>query len=127
MGELFFGVDVAGVINENISPGLPTTATIRKRVPGVRTPGALTGGTNPTELSATAKCVVGRYSAHLIDGTRIKEDDRRVTLIAESMVFATTAFVPESDTLIDVEGKTYNVLSVGRDPAGATYSCHCRA
>ena len=127
MGELFFGVDIAGIVNETISPGLPTVATIRKRITGTRTTGQLTGGTNPTILTATGKVVVGGYAAHLIDGTRIKQDDRRVTIIWESVVFATVPFVPETDTMIDVEGKTYNVLSAKRDPAAATYACHCRA
>ena len=55
MGELFFGVDIAGAINENVSPGLPTVGTLTKRIVGTRTPGQLTDGTQPTAQVATAR------------------------------------------------------------------------
>lgn len=124
MGEPFFGVDIAGLINENVSPGLPTIATITHRTQGTRTPGQLSGGTNPTTLVAQAKVVVGDYKAHQIDGTLIKQGDRKILVIAESM---TVAFDPSTSDRIDVEGATYFVVQVGRDPARATFSCQVRA
>lgn len=124
MGELFFGVDIAGLVNENISPGLPTTVTLTQRTPGVRTPGQLTGGTNPTGQTATAKAVVSDYRAGQIDGTLILAGDRKVLIIAESM---SVPLVPSAGDRITAEGATYFIVRVGRDPAGATYACQVRA
>lgn len=123
MGELFFGVDIAGEINANVSPGLPTTATLTKRTPGTRTPGQLTDGTQPTGTSATFKCVVSDYRAGQIDGTLIQTGDRKVLLIAES---GSASLAPAAGDRLAVEGATYFVVSVGRDPAAATYACQVR-
>lgn len=123
MGELFFGVDIAGTINENVSPGLPTVATLTKRITGTRTPGALTDGTQPTTQTATGKVVVSDYCAGQIDGTLIKAGDRKVLFIAESM---SPVLVPEAGDRVTVEGATYFIVSVGRDPAVATYACQVR-
>jgi len=124
MGELFFGVDIAGLVNENIAPGLPTVATLTQRIPGTRTPGQLTDGTQPTTQTATFKAVVSDYRAGQIDGTLIQKGDRKVLLIAES---GSAALVPSSGDRITVEGATYFIVSVGRDPAVATYSCQVRS
>jgi len=67
---------------------------------------------------------VSDYRAGQIDGTLIQKGDRKVLLIAES---GSAALVPSSGDRITVEGATYFIVSVGRDPAVATYPCQVRS
>ena len=117
-----FGVDIAGIVAQSIGPGvLPTVLT--KVTPGTRTPGDLTGGTNPTTTDYSARGFLDDYRDFQIDGTIIQRGDRIALLIGDTIA---SSQVPEPGDKITVEGATYNVVNVKRDPAAATYECQVR-
>lgn len=124
MGNKLFGVDISGLINKNVAPGL-LDATLIKTAEGARTSGQLTGGPAITETPYAAKGFIQDYSENRIDGTVIKVGDRQVILIGDSIA---SAQVPSLGDKVTIEGTTYNIVGVpARDPAAATYSCQVRA
>ena len=122
MSNILFGIDIAALIDANISPGV-LDAVLIKRVPGIRTPGNLTAGTNPTSTSFTARGFIDSYSDDVIDETNVLASDRLITLIGNSIQdFA----IPETDDRITIESQTWTIINVSRDPAAATYECQGR-
>jgi hypothetical protein len=86
--------------------------------------------TNPWEPAETVdneypcKAIVTRYKYMEIDGERVKTEDRKVIILADNLEIA-----PEKGDYIkgDSETKRYQIVSeVTKDPAGATFVCHCR-
>lgn len=106
---------------------------------GTRTPGALSAGTNPTSVDYPCKGFIESYSAHTIDGTLVKSEDRKISILGGSLPTGIVP-VPEAKiTIVDVDGvsKTFRVIGrisdapgggagVSADPVGAVYSSHCR-
>lgn len=121
----FLGVDIAKLVDKNLSSKL-NPATLQKKTEGTRSTANLAGGTQPTTADFDARGFVAEYKEHQIDETLIHKGDRRVVLIANSIVGFT---VPEPGDRIIIEGSTYVIQGngVSRDPASATYTCHCRA
>lgn len=119
-----FGADIAGKIH-NALKGKVFDITLTKVAPGTRTPGSLTGGTNPAETTHTVKGFVDEYQDKHIDGTLIKRGDRKVVILGGSLPSGT---VPEPSDKITAEGETRTIVEDGvkRDPAGATYICQVR-
>ena len=116
-----FGVNISKIVSDNIGPGvLPATLIVVTRA--TRT-GTSTQGIKPTEVSVSGKGFTDSFSAGQVDGTIVKRDDVKVVLIADS--FAST-INPKAGDKITVEGNTYRIISVERDPASATYTCHSR-
>jgi len=90
----------------------------------------LTTPDNPWEPAETVdeeypcKAIVTRYKYSEIDGERIKTEDRKVIILADKF-----EITPEKGDYIkgDSETKRYQIVSeVTKDPAGATFVCHCR-
>lgn len=121
MAELF-GIDIAGIIAQEIGPGV-LPATLIVVTAGTRDTNNLSAGTQPTENSIPGRGFQEDYDDNQIDGTLIQEGDRRITLIANT--FAGRP-VPKTGDKITIEGATYNILKVRRDPAAATYVCQSR-
>jgi len=120
MPELF-GLDIAGIIGDEIGPGV-LPATLIKVTPGVRDVNDLTSGINPTEQSFDGRGFIDSYSDSQIDGTLIKIGDRKITLIG-----STFEAIPEPTDKITIEGLTHRIVNpIKRDPAAATYECQCR-
>ena len=117
-----FGIDIAGIVAQEIGPGLLPATLIQVRN-GVRTPGNLTGGTNPTENNIGGRGVISDYADSQINGTLIKKGDRQVLLIANTFPGKP---VPVPDDKVIIENLTYNIVAVKRDPAAATYKCQVR-
>lgn len=118
-----FGIDIAGLINEHIAPGLIKAELIVVRG-GERTPGNLTGGVNPTETTIEGKGLIKDYAdGRMGTGSSIKKGDREILLIANS--FAGKP-VPKQGDKVTIEGSTYHIVKVKRDPAAATYKCQSR-
>lgn len=117
-----FGKDIAktmaGALGKHLLP-----ATLTSKTPGTRTAGALTAGTNPDESTASAKGIIDDYSEGLIDGTLIRQGDRRVLLLGGTI---SGGVVPKPGDQVTIEGDTYNVIRVARDPAAATYTLQVR-
>lgn len=115
-----FRAGIAEKINNALGP-LVFDATLIVITPGTRTAGQETSGTNPTSTSHAAKGFVDDYESRFMDGKLIQVGDKKVTLLGESM-----NAVPKAGDKVTIEGETRQILSVVRDPAGATYECHAR-
>jgi len=124
MGNKLFGVNISGLIKDNIGPGV-LSATLTKSAPGTRTPGQLTGGTNPTSTSYPCKGFINNQAKADITGTLVADDAVTIILIGDTINNGST--VVESGDLITIEGKVYSVNVVDRDPAAATYTCQSKA
>lgn len=122
-GNKLFGVDIAGLVQSNVAPGL-LDLTLVKVTPGTRTPGSLTGGTNPTESSTAGKGIAEDYDERQIDGAEVRRGDRRVLIVGNSL--SAGSVIPEQGDKITIEGATYEIVRIERDPAAATYTCQVR-
>ena len=121
----FLGVDIDGIIGRAFK-GKTSKATLTKFTTGKRTGTNLAGGTNDTPVKFKAEGFASEYKQHFIDGTTIKKGDRKVLLFGTLIEKLT---VPEPGDHITIEGVEYRIQAQGvtRDPAKATYTCHCRA
>ncbi len=117
--------DIAGIVGDAlVGAEMTKPATLIKVTAGTRTPGSVTGGTNPTTTSFAAQGIVADYSAYSIAESLVKAGDRKVRLFGSTIAGGA---VPETNDRITIEGTTFTIIGpVGRDPAGATYICQCR-
>lgn len=114
---------VAAQVNKYLGPQL-LPATLIKMTQGARTPGNLSGGMNQTFANYAARGFVEGYAAHLIDGSVIQINDRKISLLGKSIAGGQ---IPATGDRIVIEGATYDVIGVPeRDPDGAMYICQCR-
>lgn len=118
-----FGIDIAGIVNKAMGSGLPAV-TLVKVTPGLRVDGSLTAGTNPSTNQFPARGFVDTYQDKAIDGTLIKQGDRKMLILGASIAGGQ---VPSQGDQVIAESRTYEVIDVKRDPAAATYECQCRA
>lgn len=123
MGNKLFGVDISGIINKNIGPGV-NECTLIKVTKGTRTAGNLTGGTNPTTTQHSARGFIDKLDRNRIEGTLVEEADSQVNLVGDSIAGGVR---PSPGDRILIRGTTYNVLSVDVDPADALFECICKA
>jgi hypothetical protein len=123
MGNPLFGVDISGIIKGAIGPGV-LDATLRKVVSGTPTPGALTGGTNPTTTDYPCKGFIDSQRVRFAKGSTVRAGRKVVVLIGDTI--SNGAVAPEPGDRIIIEGTTYVIPEGGtidRDPAAATYAC----
>lgn len=123
MGNRLFGINISGIINKEVGPGV-LAATLIKVVAGSRTPGSLTSGTNPTEIPYGCRGFIDSQSLRNQDGSLVDDGSRRIVLIGDSIA---SAQVPEVGDKITIESRTYRIATLDRDPAAATYTCMCFA
>jgi hypothetical protein len=116
----FLGVDMAGILAANLQV---VEATLRKATATTRDPSNLSGGTHPTFTSWPCRGFIEDYKDGKIDGTLVKRGDRKATLMGATLA---AGVVPMPNDEVTVEGRTYVVVAVFRDPAGATYGCQVR-
>lgn len=125
MGIKLAGVDVSGIIKKEIGDKVLTDpvhdVVLTSIVAGTRT-GNLTGGTNPVETSHTCKGFIDSQNRKSIGGTLVEDGDIVVVLIGDSI---SPAVVPKGQDKITIEGSTYRIKGLDRDPAAATYTCVC--
>jgi hypothetical protein len=101
-----------------------TAATLIKVTPGTRTPGAVSGGTNPTTVSYPCEGIVQAFDAGLIDGTLVRRQDRRISLLIATLP---AGVEPTPNDKVTIAGATYTLLEgVGRDAAKFMFTCHGR-
>lgn len=117
-----FGIDIAGIIDEQLSPlvfdqVLIKVTTARDTV-------------NPTKQATTKvehKCkgFVDNYARENARGTSTRITDYKVVIIGNTL---DAGVVPEPGDEIIAEGRTFKIVDDGveRDPAGATYECRSR-
>jgi hypothetical protein len=120
---MLFGVDIAGIIAAQMGP-LLLPATLRVFTLGARTPGDLTSGPAITSTASTAaRGFVESYDTKDQGaGSIVQVGDRKITLLGATL----GGLVPVPSSEIDIEGDTYTVVDVQRDPAAATYLCQSR-
>lgn len=107
------------------------SCTLIKVAQGVRTVGAISAGTNPTETSHKAKGFIAEYSDWQIDGTLVKRSDRKIVLLGATIAAKQVPKPGDKITIADPSGvvATYRIVPDGvkGDPVGATYTCQGRA
>lgn len=118
-----FGLDIAGIINSEIArAGGVLSGTLTRTVPGTRTGGSLTAGTNPTETTHSFKGFA-----------ETKEDRRSGQIGAQSMAVVTVlgaslSVVPEVNDRALLDGVTYTLVELlSRDPAAAVFEFRAEA
>lgn len=122
MGNILFGIDIAKIVDQNISAGL-LDATLHSFTYGDRDPENPGLGIPRVEVSTACKGVLTFYDDKDIDGTLVKRGDRLVLLIGETL----GGVVPVEENDVTIEGRRYHVIEVRRDPAAATFSLQVRA
>lgn len=122
MSNILFGVDIASIVAREIGPGL-LDATLTVVTSGDRDVANPTLGQAKTEIQHTGKGFIEDYTDSQKDNTLIQKTDRKVILIANTFEERP---VPKTADKITIEGTTYNVVKVKRDPAAATYICQVR-
>ncbi len=101
-----------------------TAATLTKVILGTRTSGALSAGTNPTTATHACEGIVQMFDTGLIDGTIVRREDRRISLLIATLP---AGIEPKPGDKITIQGATYVVLAgVERDPASFMFTCHGR-
>ena len=120
MGNKLFGVDISGIINQNIGPGV-LAATLTKYTSGTRTTGQLTGGTNPTSEAYSCRGFIDRQADRTSEGTLVDNGTVLILLVGDSI--SGGAISPSTEDHIAIEGTTYAIKVIDRDPAAATYEC----
>jgi hypothetical protein len=119
----FMGVDMSGLVAKHIGARLGAV-TLVKLSTGARAPGSYTSGPAITRTSYIGKGFVEDYADNRIDGTLIKQGDRKIMLITDTF---TPGIIPSINDEIIVGSETYKIVgAVKRDPATASYSCQCR-
>lgn len=115
-----FGIDIAGELNKAMGSGL-LPVVLTKSVKGTRTVGSLTAGTQPTSTTYTGRGFIDDYTDKQITGTTIVTGDRKVSILGASI-----SVIPAANDRVTIEGLTYNIIKVKRDPAAAVYECQVR-
>lgn len=124
MGNKLFGVNISGLIKQFVGPGV-LSATLVKVASGTRTPGALSGGTNPTVTNYPCRGFIDSQRVAFANGTTVKAGNKVVVLIGDTIDDGSGVAPAPGDRII-VEGTTYVIPEGGtidRDPAAATYAC----
>lgn len=113
-----FGVDIKGLVNKHVAPGLPRATVVGDQVTGR---GAkLTGGQTKTPVTHTCRGIWIDYDNDAVDGVEVKKGDRKALLIG-------LVVEPTPDMRVTIDGKTQVVVRLeSTDPAGATYTVQCR-
>lgn len=116
-----FGLDIAGLVASSLGGHLlPATLTVVTAGARGSDP---TAGTNPTQVSHACRGVLEDYATRTIDGTMVRVGDRRALLLGGTLP---AGVVPKPGDTVTIEGATFNVVRVERDPAGAAYVCQLR-
>lgn len=113
-----FKAGIAAQVNAALGSLLFPTTLIKVRS-SVR--GNITAGLGEVRTEYATRGFLSSYRDNLIDGTRILAGDRKAVLLGQPLPVA-----PAPGDTIQLEGKDWSVISVTRDPAGATYSCQVR-
>jgi hypothetical protein len=111
-----FNIDLPGILNTAMGD-LLLDATIS---PSTTTPDGQGGHTLSYGTPVAAKGFTDTYSdfARL---SGVPATDRKIVILA-----ASTTIVPKHHDRVTIEGKTYDIVAVGKDPALATYELQAR-
>lgn len=124
MGQELFGVDIAGIINDAVGPGL-LPVVVTRYTPGDRQPGNLTGGRPKTPATVTGiRGIWEDVPRTPPAGVEILLNDRVAMLIGDSIPAGGR---PERNDAVTINGITlYCVQLIAEDPASAHLKYLCR-
>lgn len=124
MGAELFGVDIAGIIADNMA-GQLFAVTVTRYTEGERDADNLTGGKPQTPATVTG--IDGFWEDFTRDppaGVELELGDRKAVLIGDSIP---AGGHPLKNDAITIEGETlFMVQLISRDPASAVYVYQCR-
>lgn len=121
MGNPLFGVNISKLVADNIGPGV-LDATLTVYTPGTRSADP-TAGRQPTSVAHACKGFIDSKGRENIGGTLVKDGDVVIVLLGDTIDGGNTP--PTLNDQVTIEGKTYRVAALDRDPAGATYTLLC--
>lgn len=124
MGTELFGVDIAGILADQLGPGLPLVA-LSEPVSGARTPGNLTAGRQALPpKSYTARGLWEDFKGPAPAGVTVLTGDRKALILGDTI---DPPAVPGPGWSVTIEGVTlWIVQALTRDPAAAHYVYQCR-
>lgn len=126
MGTELFGIDISGIIADNVGEGV-LDVIVTRYTAGTRTPGNLTGGQNRTPQTVTG--IKGFWedftsSFQAPPGISIEVNDRKAVLIGDTIP---PGGMPLRNDAITIDGQTlYMATPLNVDPARAVYVFLCR-
>lgn len=127
MGRLTGGF-IRAQIAKYIGPEVSDVTLIRI-VPGTRTVGAQSNGTNPTSTSYPCKGFQKGFKDGQLSSTLIKVNDRSIRIVGGTLP---DGVIPEPGDKVTIDGDTYRIiggddgLGVSFDPDKAMFRCHGR-
>lgn len=114
-----FGIDVAAILADAMGDGLPDAVLIKK-TPGAVNLSNITGGSSPSPAPYPCKGLLSAVTQGVFDASLVRTKDLQVTILGGTLP---SGIVPASNDRLTIEGKTYDVVTLGaRDPAAATYT-----
>lgn len=131
MGKKLFGLDIAKLVNDNITKaGGLESLTLTKYTSGTATVGALTEGTNDSPSSSTGQGIIETISEKE-DGLLLRGTGRRPKTLVEGATAIVTILggslpdgvIPEANDQVTIDGATYEILTAEADPAQASFEC----
>lgn len=122
MGNPLFGVDIAKIVHDNMSAGL-LVATLTKVAPTTRTVGQLAGGRNPSTTDYACRGFIDKKDRRNQDGQLVHDGSVTILLIGNSISGGSVS--PDIGDRVTIEGATYTIEALDRDPAGATFTLQC--
>lgn len=126
-----FGVDIAGEVAKGLGPGL-LDAQLIQLTEGSRDTNNPTAGKSTSERKLPCKGMISDNITHFLDNKNIlglgdtmraQVGDKNILLLGGTIPGGK---FPKPDDKIKIEGSTYRVVRVMRDPAAATYQCLAR-
>lgn len=114
-----FNLDLAKMVTDALAQaGGVISGTLTKTTPGTRTPGSLTGGTNPTTTTHSFQGV--------IEVREIRREGqvgaKIMSVVAIYGASISPAAVPEVNDTVTIESETRILLElIGRDPSASVY------
>lgn len=125
-------INIAKAVAKGFSGANGTTlgfksSVLTKYTPGIRRPGNLSGGTNPTTQDFKCSAIeVTAFQSQLPDS--LVQDSAAQVMILGATIEGGAA--PAPTDRITIGNKTYVIIDKGnavvRDPVGATYICACQ-
>lgn len=91
------------------------------KVPGTRTSDGQGGWINGDPVEHSCKALVDDYSDMRRASAGIPANDRRIIILA-----STLGAEPQVGHTIHAEGRDWQIVALGRDPAGATWEAQAR-
>ncbi len=123
MGQKLFGIDIAKLINDNVGSGV-LDAILIVWTAGTRSSSQPTSGTTPTSVSHGCKGFIDSQATKNLKGTLTTDGTKVIILIGDSINGGNT--IPKTKDHVTIEGATYSIEKIDRDPAAATYSLQAR-